>query len=96
MRKRKFLLIAGILGLAFGAACSFAPARQAIPAKAEETIYADSGSGNAAPAKQWEDKDTGFVIFGVLMGVSACLIATMVTLSILKKRKNENHQEERQ
>lgn len=50
----------------------------------------------AAPARQWEDKDTGFVVFGVLMGVSACLIATMVTLSILKKKKGNEVKEEEQ
>ena len=50
----------------------------------------------AAPTRQWEDKDTGFVVFGVLMGVSACLIATMVTLSILKKKKGNGVKEEEQ
>ena len=48
----------------------------------------------AAPARQWEDKDTGFVIFGVLMGLSACLIATMITLSVMKKKKAEQPKEE--
>ena len=49
---------------------------------------------NAQPTRQWEDKDTGFVVFGVLMGVSACLIATMVTLSLLKKKKGAEPKEE--
>ena len=52
--------------------------------------------GGAVPVRQWEDKDTGFVIFGVLMGVSVIMIGTMVTLSILKKKRNHNAQEEQQ
>ena len=47
----------------------------------------------ATPARQWEDKDTGFVVFGVLMGATAALVATMVTLSILKKKKGEPKEE---
>ncbi len=47
----------------------------------------------AAPGRQWEDKDTGFVVFGVLMGATAALVATMVTLSILKKKKGEQKEE---
>ena len=47
----------------------------------------------AAPTRQWEDKDTGFVVFGVLMGATAALVATMVTLSILKKKKGEPKEE---
>ena len=47
----------------------------------------------ATPARQWEDKDTGFVVFGVLMGATAAMVATMVTLSILKKKKGEPKEE---
>ena len=47
----------------------------------------------ATPARQWEDKDTGFVVFGVLMGATVALVATMVTLSILKKKKGEQKEE---
>ena len=50
----------------------------------------------ATPARQWEDKDTGFVVFGVLMGATAALVATMVTLSILKKKKGNEVKEEEQ
>ena len=56
----------------------------------------ESEKKTATPGRQWEDKDTGFVVFGVLMGVSACLIATMVTLSILKKKKGNEVKEEEQ
>ena len=61
--------------------------------------YAEAGENGekkagAAPARQWEDKDTGFVIFGVTMGVSACLIGAMVTLSLLKKKKAKADEEE--
>ena len=48
----------------------------------------------ATPERQWEDKDTGFVVFGVLMGATAALVGTIVTLSILKKKKGEPKEEE--
>ena len=118
MKKRKFLLLAGILGLVFGAgACSLAPNGIHEP-RAEEIGYKDiahdennlglklpqyaeensegSKKGGTAPVRQWEDKDTGFVIFGVLMGVSLCMIGAMATLSILKKKKAKGQQEEQQ
>ena len=107
MKKGKFLLLAGILGLAFGAvSCGLAlqsglmEQPQEISAKAiahdedglmlKAPLFAQEegeNKGGATPVRHWEDKDTGFVIFGVLMGVSVILIGTMVTLSILKKKK---------
>ena len=63
----------------------------------EEPRFAEeaptSEKKTATPARQWEDKDTGFVVFGVLMGATAALVATMVTLSILKKKKGEPKEE---
>lgn len=119
MNKGKFLLFAGILGLAFTTAfVSMAAKGESKIHPAEEISFREAnhnddelglkilhfeekeGEGEkktgAAPARQWEDKDTGFVIFGVLMGVSAIMIGTMVTLSILKKKRNHNAQEEQQ
>ena len=61
------------------------------PRLAEEAPTSEKKT--AAPARQWEDKDTGFVVFGVLMGATAALVATMVTLSILKKKKGEPKEE---
>lgn len=40
----------------------------------------------AAPQRQWEDKDTGMLIFGITTGLSVALIAAMV---ILKKTKKD-------
>ena len=119
MNKGKFLLFAGILGLAFSAAfVSMAAKGESKIHPAEEISFREANHNDdelglkilhfeekesegekkqtAAPTRQWEDKDTGFVVFGVLMGVSACLIATMVTLSILKKKKGNEVKEEEQ
>lgn len=47
----------------------------------------DKGSKpTAKPTRQWEEKDTGYVIFGITMGLSVLLIATMVVLTVLKKK----------
>ena len=115
MKKKRFLLLAGILGFAFmGASCASAVAGGGMARKANEVqvemvthnednlVIAEprfaeeaptSEKKTATPARQWEDKDTGFVVFGVLMGATAALVATMVTLSILKKKKGEPKEE---
>jgi len=56
--------------------------------KDAESTLSEAGSNKpaAVPTKQWENKDTGYVIFGISMGLSAALIGTMVVLSILKKK----------
>lgn len=119
MKKGKFLLFAGILGMAFSAAfCSFAPKGNVKLAPAEEIGFKEANRNDddlgprilhfenkesegekkagATPARQWEDKDTGFVVFGITMGVSVCLIGAMVALSIIKKKKANANKEGQQ
>ncbi|MBQ1879807.1 MAG: hypothetical protein VZR55_01115 [Candidatus Enteromonas sp.] len=119
MNKGKFLLFAGILGLAFSTAfVSMAAKGESKIHPAEEISFREANHNDdelglkilhfeekesegekktgAAPARQWEDKDTGFVIFGITMGVSVCLIGTMVALSIIKKKKGNAQKEEQQ
>ena len=88
MNKGKFLLFAGILGLAFSTAfVSMVSKGESKIHPAEEISFREANHNDdelglkilhfeekesegekktgAAPARQWEDKDTGFVIFGI-------------------------------
>ena len=111
MKKKRFLLLAGILGFTFMASSCYSGEMMMHRAKEvemvthhedqlviAETRFAEEApegeKKTATPERQWEDKDTGFVVFGVLMGATAALVGTIVTLSILKKKKGEPKEEE--
>ncbi len=53
----------------------------------------NNGGNQAAPQRQWEDKDTGMVVFGVTTGLSVLLIAAMIVIRKLRpdlfEKKNE-------
>lgn len=97
MRKNKLFLLAGaalLIGAGIFAAKTEAKSpmieetKQALVMEAEpevtETSTKPSGSTQAVPQRQWEDADTGYVIFGVTMGLTAALVVTMVLLRKFK------------
>lgn len=96
MRKTQLFLLSGLIGLA-GIATSFSLAQNATVVEAPTYAVARANDYQidkkmadaetpATPVKQWESKDTGYVIFGITMGLSAALIGTMIVLTVLKKK----------
>lgn len=54
-------------------------------APAEGNSSKPNNGDKPVPQRQWENKDTGMVIFGITMGLSAALIVTMVVMKKTKK-----------